>query len=96
MQQDLFYGYKNHLAINNVRFITAMHSTLGNYSDGNNLSYLTMNSINNVAIPELIIADRAFSTKRNIEFCNNVNLDLVNILNPTITTTRNLESDGVH
>ena len=53
-----------------------------------------MNSVNNGAIVERIIAHRAYSNKRNIGFCNNVNVNLVAILKPNITNERSVESEG--
>ena len=65
-----------------------------NYYNGNYLAYLTMNLINNITIVEFIIVDRAYSIKRNIKCCNNVNLDLVAVFNSNITNKTKLVSDG--
>ena len=53
-----------------------------------------MNLINNITIVEFIIVDRAYSIKRNIKCCNNVNLDLVAVFNSNITNKTKLVSDG--
>ena len=64
---DRFFGYKNHIAINEENLITALKVTNGAADDGKQLSKLISQSKENGINVEEVIADTAYSSLNNLE-----------------------------
>ena len=62
-----FFGYKTHMGMSGDRIITAAIVTSGERADGLEMKQLYEKSRNNSMEIEAIIADKAYSGKRNIE-----------------------------
>lgn len=84
-EDQSFYGYKTHAAICEERIITAIEVTPGNCSDGNYLSELVEQSIENGIAVENVIGDGAYSCGKHIEYAEQNNLNLVAPINKTLT-----------
>ncbi|ULG72688.1 IS1182 family transposase [Macrococcus brunensis] len=79
-----FFGYKNHLAMNTDRIITAAVVTTGEKSDGCYLSQLIEKSRENGVEVDTVIGDTAYSSRDNLDYCFNDNIELVSKLHPHI------------
>ncbi|MEH6944592.1 transposase, partial [Bacillus sp. JJ722] len=80
-----FFGYKTHIAMNEERIITAAVITTGEKSDGKYLQTLVEKSQQTGMKIDTIIGDTAYSEKKNIQFANNQELQLVSKLHPLLT-----------
>lgn len=89
-----FFGYKTHIAMSDERIITAAIVTTGEKSDGKYLRQLVEKSQCTGMKIETIIGDAAYSEKRNIQFTNQNELQLVAKLNPSVSEgTRKKEDE---
>jgi IS5 family transposase len=84
-ENNSFFGYKSHLAINDERMITGIEVTTGEAGDGKYLKPLTEKSVNNGMKVEEVIGDAAYSGKDNIEFAEGEEIKLISKLNPVIS-----------
>lgn len=80
-----FFGYKTHLAMTEERIITAATITTGEKNDGKELKTLIEKSKSAGIDVEDVIGDAAYSEKKNIEYSNENNINLVAKLNPSVT-----------
>lgn len=80
-----FYGYKTHIAMSAERIITAAVVTSGEKSDGNYLEELVEKTRRNGVSIERVIADAAYSGKKNLQYTKGLKIQLVSKLNPGIT-----------
>jgi IS5 family transposase len=84
-EDNSFFGYKSHLAINEERMITGIEVTTGESGDGKYLKPLVEKSISNGAEVKEVIGDAAYSGKDNIEFAEEKKIKLISRLNPVIS-----------
>jgi len=80
-----FFGYKNHIAINDERLITAIEVTCGRDSDAKEFKKLVEKSKKNGMEIEEALGDRAYSSKDNIEYCEGEGIKLISRLSPIVT-----------
>ncbi len=89
-----FFGFKTHIAMSDERIITAAIVTTGEKSDGKYLQELVEKSKATGIEIETVIGDTAYSEKENIQYANQMELQLVAKLNPNITQgTRKKEDE---
>lgn len=93
-ENNHFFGYKNHIAINDERLITGIEVTTGEAADGKILKRLVDKSKNNGIKVMEILGDRAYSSKENIEFAEAENIKLLSKLNPNISNSIIKKDDG--
>lgn len=92
--ESSFFGYKTHLAMSDERIITAAVITTGEQSDGKYLQELVKKSEQSGMEIDIIIGDTAYSSKDNIVYSNENNIDLVSKLHPLVTNgTRKKEDE---
>jgi predicted DNA-binding transcriptional regulator len=88
-----FFGYKTHIAMTEERIITAAIITSGEKTDGKQLQELIEKSENTGMDIRVVIGDKAYSEKKNIEYANLKELQLVAKLNSSITQGRRSKED---
>lgn len=89
-----FFGYKSHIAMSEERIITGAVVTTGEKSDGNQLQPLTEKSKKAGMDVEEVLADAAYSGKKNIKFAKENNIRLISKLNPAVSQgTRKKEDE---
>lgn len=91
-KDDSFFGYKSHLAMTEERLITGISVTTGKASDSKELIYLVEQTENNGIEIEEIIGDRAYSSKDNIDYCNENEIKLISRLN-TVVSNGNIRDE---
>lgn len=79
-----FFGYKEHLAMTEEEFITAVEVTPGTSDDGKQLPALLAQTKANGIVVEEIIADTAYSGKYNLEEMKKEGIQPVVPLNPVV------------
>lgn len=80
-----FLGYKTHIAMSDERIITAATVTSGEKSDTNYLEELVETSEKNGMEVDTVIGDTAYSSKKNLQYTNEKDIQLVSRLHPVIT-----------
>lgn len=80
-----FFGYKTHIAMTQERIITAATITSGEKTDGKELPELIRKSRDAGMEVEMVIGDKAYSDKKNIEAAKNGGYELIAKLNNIIT-----------
>ncbi len=80
-----FFGYKNHIAMNEERLITAIEVTAGQESDTKQFRSLVEKSEKNGIEIDEVIGDRAYSSKGNIDYCEGRSIKLIPRLNAVAT-----------
>ena len=65
-EEDVFFGYKTHIAMSDERIITAATVTSGEKGDGPQLEELVEQSRSNGMVVETVVGDTAYSGKDNI------------------------------
>lgn len=80
-----FFGYKTHLAMSEERLITAAVVTTGEKNDGKQLTTLIEKSVQAGMMVKTVIGDAAYSGKKNIEYSQENNIELIAKLHPQIT-----------
>lgn len=80
-----FFGYKNHLAMNEERLITGIEVTAGHSHDTKELKSLVEQSMKNGMEIDEVLGDQAYSSKSNIEYCESQGIKLISRLNPIVT-----------
>ncbi len=80
-----FVGYKTHIAMSDERIITAAVITTGNQSDTKQLQSLIETSERNGTTVDHIVGDKAYSSKQNLIYAQERNLQLISRLHPVIT-----------
>lgn len=86
-EEDVFFGYKTHIAMSDERIITAATVTSGEKGDGPQLEELVEQSRSNGMVVETVVGDTAYSGKDNIILSSDEEngFELVARLNPTIS-----------
>lgn len=82
-----FFGYKSHLAMTEERLITDIKVSTGKASDAKLMTDLIEQSKKNGISAEEVIGDMAYSSKKNIDYCNEKNIKLISKLNPIVTNS---------
>lgn len=80
-----FFGYKNHIAMSEDRLITAIEVTPGQETDTTKLQGLIEKTQKNGIEFDEVIGDRAYSSKSNIDYCEEQEIKLISRLNPIVT-----------
>ena len=80
-----FFGFKTHLAMSDERIITAAVVTTGEASDGHYLEELIEKSKNTGMTFDTVLADAAYSSKENLTYVKDEEIQLVSKLHPLIT-----------
>jgi len=89
-EKHSFFGFKTHLAMSDNRIITAAVVTGGEQGDGKYLEKLIKESNDNGMEIKEVLGDRAYSGKKNLQYTENNNINLVSKLSPIISNgTRN-------
>ena len=83
-----FYGYKNHLAMTESRFISGISVTHGGAPDGQELSKLIEQTQNNGIKVTEIIGDMAYVSEENLRICGD-EIELIARTNPAVVTAAN-------
>jgi IS5 family transposase len=84
-KDDSFFDYKSHIAMTEERLITGISVTTGKAADCRELTNLVEKTAQNGFDVEEIIGDRAYSSKDNIDYCNENDIKLISRLNTVIT-----------
>jgi len=80
-----YFGYKSHIAITDERMISAIEVTTGRSHDTNELTKLVEKSkANGVDVTE-VLGDKAYSSKDNIEYCEEEDIKLISRLCSSIS-----------
>ena len=79
-----FFGFKNHLAINEERIITAATVTTGEVHDGKELQKLVEKSEKNGMRVKTVIGDGAYAEKNNLEYGKEKQIDIVANVSSTV------------
>ncbi|MCM1564518.1 MAG: IS1182 family transposase [Dehalobacter sp.] len=80
-----FFGYKNHLAMTDERLITAIEVTPGQEADTTKLKSLVEKTVKNGVKVEEVIGDKAYSSKDNLEYCEDQGIKLISRLSAAVT-----------
>lgn len=83
-EDDEFFGYKTHMAINQERLVTAAVVTSGEASDGEYMQELIDRSRSNGQEVEEAIGDGAYSSNENLEKCEEKKVRVVAKLNANV------------
>ncbi len=83
-EDDEFFGYKTHIAINQERLVTAAVVTSGEVSDGEYMQELIDRSRANGQDVEEAIGDGAYSSNENLEECEKKGVKVVAKLNANV------------
>lgn len=87
-----FFGYKSHLAMTDERLISGIEVTTGRSADTKELPALVEKSEANGVIVDEVIGDKAFSSKDNIDYCEEKTIKLISRLN-TVVSNGNSRND---
>lgn len=92
-KEDSFFGYKNHLAINEDLMITAIQVTTGKEADTKYLETLVEKSkVNGVDVKE-VLGDKAYASKSNIDYCNDNDIKLISRMHKIVSSDK-IKEDG--
>ena len=89
-----FFGYKTHIAMTEERIITAATITSGEKTDGKELPELVRKSRDTGIEVEMVIGDKAYSDKKNIEAAKDCGYELIAKLNNVITQGNRSKEDA--
>jgi transposase len=89
-----FFGYKNHIAMTEERYISGIEVTSGEASDGRKMQILVEKSKQNGIDVKEVIGDTAFSTIDNIDYCTKNEITLIAKSNPVIANAAEPKNDG--
>lgn len=88
-----FFGYKTHIAMTEERIITAATITSGEKTDGKELSTLVRKSRAAGMKVEIVIGDKAYSSKENIDAAKDNHYELISRLNSIVTQGNRTKPD---
>lgn len=91
-----FFGYKSHIAMNDERLITAIEVTPGQEPDTTKLQNLIERTQRNGIELEEVLGDRAYSSKGNIDYCEEQGIKLISRLNPIVTNGQPKDPEFVY
>ena len=89
-----FFGYKTHIAMTEERIITAATITSGEKTDGKELPELVRKSRDTGIEVDMVIGDKAYSDKKNIEAAKDCGYELIAKLNNVITQGKRSKEDA--
>ena len=89
-----FMGYKNHIAMTEDRIITGIEVTSGGEPDVNYLIAISEKSRNNGVEFKEIVGDMAFVSKGNLEYCENIGVELIAKTNKAVADSSKPKDDG--
>ena len=92
--ENIFFGYKTHLAMTEERIITGVEVTTGDAADGEYLQSLVEKSENNGINVEEVVGDTAYSGKNNLIYAKEREIKLISKLNPIISNVEKRSEDG--
>jgi IS5 family transposase len=90
-----YFGYKNHIALTDERMISAIEVTTGRKADTNELPKLIEKSKSNGVDVEEVIGDKAYSSKDNIDYCEDKDIRLLSRLNSVVSDGRSRDDEFV-
>ena len=80
-----YFGYKSHIAMTDERMISAIEVTTGREADTNELTKLIEKSkANGVDVAE-VLGDKAYSSKDNIDYCDENDIKLISRLSRVVS-----------
>jgi transposase len=91
---DLFFGYKNHTAMSEEGIITAVEVTSGEVPDGKIMQTLAEKTKGNGMDVTEIIGDMAYVSQGNLEYCENLGIDLIAHTNTAVAAAAEKKDDG--
>ena len=91
-----FFGYKNHLAMIEEGLISGIEVTTGRAGDSKEMASLVEKSQANGVVVEEIIGDMAFSSKENIDYCDEKNIKLISKLNTVVSGGNSRDEEFVY
>lgn len=86
-----FFGYKNHLAITEERFITGIEVTTGEAPDGKYLENLVEKSEKSGIEVKEVIGDKAYSGRENLNYGKKRKIKIISAMNAVISKSRKLK-----
>lgn len=95
-KEDSFFGYKNHFSLTDERFITGIEVTTGRAADTKILETLVEKSQKNGIEVKEILGDKAYSSKDNIDYCNENDIKLVSRLNTVVSNGNSRDDEFVY
>lgn len=95
-KEDSFFGYKNHIAITDERLITGLEITTGRAADTKILETLVEKSRKNGIEVNEILGDKAYSSKDNIDYCNDNDIKLVSRLNTVVSDGNSRDDEFIY
>ena len=84
-EEQVFYGYKTHIAMSPERLILSATVTSGEKGDGPELPELIRQTEENGVIVDTVIGDAAYSGQENLKLAEENNIELIAKLNPIIS-----------
>ena len=90
-----FFGYKNHLAMTDERLISGIEVTSGRAADTKEMASLVEKSEKNGMVVEEVIGDMAYSSKENIDYCEEKNIKLISKLNTVVSNGNSRDDEFV-
>jgi len=91
-----YFGYKSHIAITDERMISAIEVTTGKVHDTNKLTKLIEKSRENGIDVAEVIGDKAYSSKDNIEYCEEKDIKLISRLSNSVSNTECKDDEFVY
>lgn len=93
-EDDAFFGYKTHIAINQERLVTAAVVTSGEEADGDHMQELIDKSRSNGMEVEEVIGDGAYSSNDNLEESDKKGVKVVAKLNANVVQGTRADDGG--
>lgn len=94
-KDDSFFGYKSHIAMTEERLITGISVTTGKAADSKELTNLVEQTEQNGFKVEEVIGDKAYSSKDNIDYCNESDIKLISRLNTVVSNGNNRNEEFI-
>lgn len=92
-EDNMFFGYKNHIAMTEDRMITGIEITTGEAPDGKYLPTLVEKSKKAGIDVKEVIGDKAYSGRNNLIYGKENDIKIISRMNSVITNSRKLQ-DG--
>lgn len=92
-EDNMFFGYKNHIAMTEERMITGLEITTGEAPDGKYLPTLVEKSQKAGIEVKEVIGDKAYSGRSNLNYGKEKDIKIISKMNSVITNSKKLK-DG--
>jgi transposase len=93
-RNELFFGYKNHIAMTEEGIISGVEVSTGSEADNGYLIALSEKSRNNGIDVKEIVGDMAYVSQRNLEYCKGIGAELIAQTNTAVAALADEKDDG--